>query len=341
MRLWGVELRRLFARRFTKLALLLIVGTVVAMVVTAGYGSEKTTAADLSRAEHAASQERANQRARCEAANGTAAPGRSATPAPAGGPAPATSLDSPFPGEFDGIDCASINYPVAADMMDHRTFSFRNEIAGRAAFLAVLLALAGYLVGASFVGAEWQHGTMAGLLLWEPRRVKVYTAKLFGLLTGLLLVGVVTYAVAFAAHWVVADLVGDPGGVGRGFQESLGLTVARGLALSLVIAACGFAIAYAVRLSAAALGVAIAYIIGAEVGLRAFSQESQRWLLTENITAWLNRGTKIYLSHCDSHGTCTEKILDVSMWQGGAYVGGLALVLVVVAAIVFARRDVT
>jgi ABC-type transport system involved in multi-copper enzyme maturation permease subunit len=226
-------------------------------------------------------------------------------------------------------------------MMGHRTFSLRNEIAGRATFVAVLLALAGYLVGASYVGAEWQHGTMAALLLWEPRRVKVYTAKLFALLTGLLVVGVITYAVAFAAHWVVADLVGDPGGVGRGFQRSLGLAVARGLALSLAVAACGFAIAYAVRLSAAALGVAIAYIVGAEVGLRAFSQESQRWLLTENITAWLNRGTNIYLSNCDSQGTCTEKILHVSMWQGGAYVGGLALVLVVVAAIVFARRDVT
>ena len=48
MRLWWVELRRLFARRLTRLALLLIAGTVVAMVVTAGYGSEKTTAADLS-----------------------------------------------------------------------------------------------------------------------------------------------------------------------------------------------------------------------------------------------------------------------------------------------------
>jgi ABC-type transport system involved in multi-copper enzyme maturation permease subunit len=343
---------------------LLIVGAVATMIVTAGYGSEKTTPADLERAEQAASQERATQRARCEVyhrTEGQAAPGSAASPSapvspstsasaaptvpaspstPADGPAP-TSVEPPFPGEFEGVDCATITYPVAADMMDHRTFSLRSEMPGRAAFVAVLLALVGYLVGASYVGAEWQHGTMAGLLLWEPRRVKVYTAKLFALLGGLLFVGVTTYALAFVGHWVVADLVGDPTGVGRDLQRSLGLTVARGLALSLVVAACGFAIAYAVRLSAAALGVAVAYIVGAEVALRAFSQESHRWLLTENITAWLNRGTKIYLSHCDSQGNCTEKILDVSMWQGGAYVGGLALVLTVVAAIIFARRDVT
>ena len=402
MRLWWVELRRLFGRRSTRLALLLLIGLVAAMVVSAGYGSRKTSETDLARAEQAAAQERSDQRARCETAHagGAATPQRDrsaaptptvpasasasaaprvsatprtaatpstsatprttatpstsasagaralATPTPAStatgsGTAPVGSLEPPLPGEFDGVDCATITYPTATDVMDHRTFSFRDEMPARAAFLAALLALVGYLVGASYVGAEWQHGTMAGLLLWEPRRVKVYVAKLFALFAGLIAVGVTTYAVGFAAHWAVADLLGDAGGVSRGLQGSLGLVVVRGIALALAIATCGFAIAYAVRLSAAALGAAIAYIVGAEIGLRVLTQESQRWLLTENITAWLNRGTKIYLSDCDSAGRCTEKILDLTMWQGGAYVGGLALVLAVVAAIVFARRDVT
>jgi ABC-type transport system involved in multi-copper enzyme maturation permease subunit len=392
MRLWWVEVRRLFARRFTRLALLLLVGVIGAMVVTAGYGSQKVGADDVVRAERAAAQERADQRARCEAAHATPPPDRPAAPAPRTsspaaprasvtatprGSTPATpratatpraaktatpsavptptpraattataaptgSLEPALPGEFEGVDCAAIDYPVAADLMGYRTFTFGSEMPGRVAMLAALLALVGYLVGASYVGAEWQHGTMAGLLLWEPRRAKVYTAKLFALLAGLLVVGAAAYAVAFAAHWVVADLVGDSGGVGPALQRSLGLAAARGLALALVIAACGFAIAYAARLSAAALGVAIAYIIGAEVGLRLVSDESARWLLTENITAWLMRGTKIYLSSCDRQtAICTDRVLDVSMWQGGAYIGGLTLVLTVVAAVIFARRDVT
>jgi ABC-type transport system involved in multi-copper enzyme maturation permease subunit len=207
--------------------------------------------------------------------------------------------------------------------------------------IAALLALVGYLVAASFVGAEWQHGTMAGLLLWEPRRIKVFLAKLFALLAGLTVVGVITYALAFGAHWLVADQLGDTAGVGPAFQRSLGLTAARGIALALVIAACGFAIAYAARLSAAALGLAIAYFIGAEIGLRLYRPESQPWLLTENINAWLERGNTISIYNCADPTHCTERVLTLTMWQGGAYLAGLALILAVVSAIVFARRDVT
>jgi len=36
----------------------------------------------------------------------------------------------------------------------------------------------GWLLGASLVGAEWHAGTMATLLTWEPRRLRVLAAKL-------------------------------------------------------------------------------------------------------------------------------------------------------------------
>jgi hypothetical protein len=119
------------------------------------------------------------------------------------------------------------------------------------------------------------------------------------------------------------------------------VSAARGIALSLVIAACGFAIAYAFRLTAAALGLAIAYVVGAELGLRLYKPESQRWLLTENITAWLQNGTRISIYDCADPTNCSERVMTLTMWQGGAYVAGLALVLAVVAGVLFARRDVT
>jgi ABC-type transport system involved in multi-copper enzyme maturation permease subunit len=377
MRLWWVEVRRLFARRFTRLALLLILGVLGLMVFTGAYGSHKPSSADLAAAQQEATQLQAHERARCEAAQGHGAPAGGRPPAPvpsssavaspsatgSGGaakrsPSPRASVTPPpatasppatapppspaeaLPGEFTGVDCASIDYPTAREVLGP-VFTFRSEMPGRALAIGVMLALMGYLVGASFVGAEWQHGTMSGLLLWEPRRVTVFLAKLFALLTGLVLIGAVTYAVGFGAHWLVADQRGDAGGLTRGMLESLGLASARGVALALVVAMCGFAIAYAVRLSAAALGAAIAYVIGAEVGLRILSQESQRWLLSENISAWLERGLQYAIVNCDGAGPCTEKVQSITMWQGGAYVAGLALVLAVVAALVFARRDVT
>jgi ABC-2 type transport system permease protein len=246
-----------------------------------------------------------------------------------------------YPGEFTGVNCADIAYPTANEVLNVRFFSFHDEMPGRAIAIAAMLALAGYLVAASFVGAEWQHGTMGGLLLWEPRRVRVFLAKLFALFTGLTLVGAVTYALGLGGHWLVAHFVGETAGADRAFQESLAISAARGIALSLVIAACGFAIAYTFRLTAAALGVAIAYVVGAEMGLRIYNPESQRWLLTENITAWLQNGARISIYDCADPSNCTERVVTLTMWQGGAYVAGLALVLAVIAGVIFARRDVT
>ena len=40
------------------------------------------------------------------------------------------------------------------------------------------------MIGASFVGAEWNSGGMMNLLLWRPQRLKVLSTKLAALLAG-------------------------------------------------------------------------------------------------------------------------------------------------------------
>ena len=47
-------------------------------------------------------------------------------------------------------------------------------LVGTSGFAIIL----GWLLGASLAGAEWHAGTMATLLTWEPRRVRVLVAKL-------------------------------------------------------------------------------------------------------------------------------------------------------------------
>ena len=51
--------------------------------------------------------------------------------------------------------------------------------------LAALLALVAFVIGASFVGAEWNSGGMMNLLLWRPQRLQVLGTKLAALLVGL------------------------------------------------------------------------------------------------------------------------------------------------------------
>ena len=43
---------------------------------------------------------------------------------------------------------------------------------------AYIFMAVGLVLAASFVGAEWQAGTFASMLTWEPRRQRVLAAKL-------------------------------------------------------------------------------------------------------------------------------------------------------------------
>lgn len=50
-----------------------------------------------------------------------------------------------------------------------------------------VLAFAAFLIGASFVGAEFSSGAIGNWLTFEPRRLRVYGSKLLAAATGLLL----------------------------------------------------------------------------------------------------------------------------------------------------------
>ena len=74
---------------------------------------------------------------------------------------------------------------------------------------AGLLALFGFVVGASFVGAEWSTGGMMNLLVWRPRRVRLLLGKLAALLLGVLRFVVVSGVAWLAALWTVSRFRGD------------------------------------------------------------------------------------------------------------------------------------
>ena len=65
-------------------------------------------------------------------------------------------------------------------------FDFREEFGAFISIFAGILALFGFVVGASFVGAEWNTGGMMNLLLWRPKRLPVLFTKLAALLSAVL-----------------------------------------------------------------------------------------------------------------------------------------------------------
>lgn len=330
MRLLVVEIRRLFARRFFWIgAIVLLVGIAVSLAITFAQ-SEVPDADDRARANRAAAEQAVQaerDRQLCEQVQATRRGGGEVTP----------ELDQEFPANYD---CSMfVGYPVDTFLTDD-PFRFVAEIEGRTHVLTVILLLFGFLVGATAVGAEWHHGTLAALLVWEPRRMRVYVAKLLGLLTSVSVVGGVAYAAGLGGHWGVARFGGVVGTLTEAFWRDIALTTARGLALTLVAAAIGYALALTLRRTAAALGVLIAYFGVVELGdLAFFGQHWGQYMLSTHVAAWLKGGQKLWIYDCDG-AECTSRTVPITLEEGAAYVGGVALVALVSAALIFRRREV-
>jgi ABC-2 type transport system permease protein len=334
--LFKAESRRLVKRRFTKL---LVIGSVVVLIAIAVgifLTNQKIGPDTIATAKAAATQqfqqdqEQAKQDlASCEAAKGT----------PAANQWPS--------------DCAQLNQPTE-DNYDYRnflpsTFTFSKNFAVMVTTLAAIFALMGFVMGASFVGAEWSSGGMMNLLLWRPQRLKVLGTKLIALVAGLGALTVVTLAAWTGFFWVLAKLRGDTAGMTSGAWQSLGLTELRALGLVLAAGLLGFGLASLGRHTAMALGAAIGAVILLQFGLvtvlsLAKVKFAEAYLVPVWVQAWMDKSVKVEdYNSCDfsSIQGCTPPSLTIT-WQMAGGVLALVIVLVVGAAMWTMRsRDVT
>lgn len=388
MRLARAEWGRLFARRFTRIMILVVLVIVGLVVLNVAINSHKPDAAARALAERQVARVHAEidqARAECEAqqsGRGTGAPpaapggGTSAAPsggvpAPTGGAAPsggaaaptgsaAPGAGVPAPGDTapgpgkerfpPGFDCSQINSgAVDAEQYLPYAFNFHNTMPTLLRVLGMLLALLGFVVGASFVGAEWASGGMTNLLLWQPRRVRVLLIKLGTLLAGVAVTGAVLATGYVAVFYATAQARGVVGRLTPGFWTSLGLEGVRSIALGLAAAAAGFGLASLGRHTATALGAAVGWGLVGELGLRIVLQvvrvaRPERFMLSSYFIAWLTkRATFVDYPRCDfASGPCGEpKQWSITMGDAGWVLAAIIVLVVGAAVIMMRRRDVT
>ncbi|MER5334998.1 ABC transporter permease subunit [Micromonospora sp. NPDC002717] len=338
MSLYRTELRRLAKRRFTRWMSLLGLLVLVAVVVGVFLTNEKIDAAALAKAERAAEQQwqqdvvrNEQYRAECEQAK-----------------AAGTSQAGGFPD-----DCAMIQ-PPPREAVESRwflpsTFDFRENFGFTLLPLAAILALVGFVVGASFVGAEWNTGGMMNLLLWRPKRLTVLLTKLAALLTGLLALAVPTTALWFGSFWLVATFRGSTEKMTSGVWQSFALTGLRGVVLALITATIGFALASLGRHTAMALGGAIGLMVVGQFGLgillqMAGVQFAEAWLLPTYAAAWMQK--KVTLEDWNAcqatyFGECKPETLDIT-WQHSSVLLAVGLTVILGAALwAMRRRDIS
>jgi ABC-2 type transport system permease protein len=340
MNLLRAELRRLTKRRITRWMLILVLLLMPTVAVIVAVNHVKPGPAAVAEAEAEAERQFREQQqwieadiARCEADQESGN----------------TEMGWPE-------NCEEIRewYGTQEDMVEWfmpPAFEFRDQFPDMMLVLTGLLGLFAFIVGASYVGAEWRTGGMMNLLLWRPRRLEVLGAKLGAMLGGLTGLTVLLGAVWTGMFWLVAELRGITDTMTAGTWQSFGLGGLRALALVLLSGTVGFALASLGRHTAMAMGTAIAaFVVGiAGVGIIAGGMLQlpffERWLWTTYITAWMDKSTVLtdWSAPCSPgpSGECTQPTLEIT-WQDAGIGMAVVLVVVLVAAMWQMRqRDVT
>jgi ABC-2 type transport system permease protein len=334
--LYKAETRRLVKRRFTKV---LVIGALVVLAAVAAgmfFTNHKTGPAQIAAAQRAAEadyqqqvQVAAQQKQLCQQAKGT--------PEAANFPPNCDEISGPGRDNFDPT------WYLAP------TFDFRKSFGDMVTTLAGIVALVAFVVGASFVGAEWNSGGMMNLLLWRPQRLKVLNTKLSALLVGLAVLTVLLGAAWTGLFMLIARFRGTTAGMTAGVWRSFGLMETRALVLVQVAGAIGFGLASLGRHTAVAFGVVIGVIVLLQIGLVTVLQLAkvkfvELYLIPLWIQAWLDKSVKLenYEScNFDVGGGCQPDTTTIT-WQMAGTAMAILLVLIVGAAMWTIRsRDIT
>ncbi len=323
MRLLRVELNRLFSRRAVVLLVLAAALLTALLAATTLYDTRPVSAADMSRAQARAEEQRASPGSRRELENCLADP---------------TTYFGP-----DATDaaCQDALVPRAEFFLDRAPLSLAEETGDSGIAVVVLVTALLVIAGTTFAGADWASGSMSNQLLFEPRRRRIWTAKALAVLLASALVAGTLVAGFWLALWLTAEARGlsTPGPV----LQQVGWAAARGVALAAAGGLGGFALTMLLRHTVGTLAVLFAYtVIGEAVVTILPIERAPRFSLATNVFAWIRDGLQVYdpRMRCPpSRAGCDQTFL-VSSADAATYLGVLLLVVMVLSAVSFQRRDV-
>lgn len=272
-RLVAVEVRRLLARRLLlALGVALIAGIAFGAVTTA-LRSNRDLAGARAKAERQVTQFAAQDVERRKACEAEKAAGR-------------------IPPE---VNCAeSGGAPPAEAFYADPRFDFARSASGPVNGAIVGVAMLGVVLGASAIGAEWSAGTFAGLLTWEPRRLRVLAAKLAALAALVVTIAAVAVAVQLLVYWAIAGTRGTLAGTTSNVVRDLLGRGARGVGLVGLLTLAAASTAGILRSTAGALGAVAGYLVVFETLSRNLRPGWARWLLSSNAAALVNGKIEIF-----------------------------------------------
>jgi hypothetical protein len=296
--LFGAELRRFFSRRVLRGAFALGIAVTTLILVIQTARSEVSTAS------------RNGQALVCVQPNG-----------------PVTTA-SPTPGLPPGCTPQFTTSTVRHDRRLNISVHYSKTVGG----VGVAMVLVAFVVGASFVGAEFGAGSLSTQLIFEPRRTRVIAVKAIAVGIGLALTAI--------ALLLYLGLLMFAGSELRGIVQGLDSTwfTARAGDLARVAGAVALAgiVAYAItvvarRTVAAVAGLLIGQVASGLIG----SLKDWHWV------AKYNPATALIIMALDPVRRAGDPEASVLHLRGAIVVSCIwAVGLVIVGAVVFNRREV-
>lgn len=248
-------------------------------------------------------------------------------------------------GAANAAECRPMMAPRAEWYVDRPALTFAEV--HRAQGTAVIVFVVGLLMLAAttFVGADWNSGSMSNQLLFESRRWRIWSAKA-GAVVVLAVIGMAVLLVAFwGSVWLLAE--------SRGIEpvpevvDRIQGTVGRALLLAPAAALGAYAVTMLFRSTVFTLGALFAVVIGSTVVLAALGI-SERWMPHTNIAAVLFDGARYYRNPPDACFMQTQPPAGidcrdqgtVSLIDGATYLGVTLVAAVGASVLSFLRRDV-
>jgi ABC-type transport system involved in multi-copper enzyme maturation permease subunit len=220
------------------------------------------------------------------------------------------------------------------------SFNFSSDAEDFVFVWAVLLSMVAFIIGASFVGAEWRSGAMMNLLTWRPKRLQVLGTKLAVLLGWMTVLGAAIFGLWTAALAGIAQAHGTMEGMTSSAWQIYGLTGLRGLGMILFFCALGFGLASIGRHIALALGAALGFIVVGQFGFTAvaFMAEipyPEQYLLTTHMEAWMSKSVEV-----ENPFSQLDPVKVISYGETGSLALAIAAVVLGLAFYLMKRRDI-
>ncbi len=315
------EVRRFRSRRFVRVMLLLaVVGYVVAVVIMASQYA-KPSPEGLVEARQRVEQlvvEQNQFRAEC----------LTTVPADAS------------PDDYCGPVATVANFGDLSNFLPRQAFVLKDIGPDAATGFGVGVAALFFLIGATWIGAEWSSKNLASWLTWEPRRLRVMAAKVTVLGVAAAIVAAMAQLAWLGTAWFLASTRGIAD-VPVDFWGELWALQGRLVVFAVLAAVGGFALANLTHNTGAALGIAFLYVAVLETAVRALEPSWQRFLLSDNALGFLQpRGLTIQWYDEESFMDRPHEVF-ISHWGGGLTVGVAVLVVLAVGVALFHRRDIT